>query len=64
MSDRMRALLIMLALSPVLVLASYWGLKRKVHEQVERTKAVWPVTDEQGSQKSDEGSHKSSVPTP
>ncbi len=45
MSDRLRALWIMLALTPLLFAASYWRLSQRLREQVERTKAVWPVSE-------------------
>ena len=52
MSDRSKAVLIMLAVTPLLVLASYWRISRKLDEQVERTKTIWPLegTADKGSE--------------
>jgi hypothetical protein len=64
MSDRMRALLFMLAMTPLLLLATYWKLNRKLREQVERTKAVWPVSNEQATSQMSEIRNPKSTAAP
>jgi hypothetical protein len=45
MSYRLRTLLILMALLPLIMAASWWSVHSRLHRHIERTKALWPVGD-------------------